>query len=197
MFCLPFINILGLFMYFLIKFTKIKSSFIEELRINKHPELASFDSLLEIRKYYMSDDKLKCDVESCNNKYCNNEKHWTSSKKPVIYLKEFKRNLSEVLEFLENNHNKSNVPHILLTYELTFTKILSILKESKKVNNRTTDEVLVAAKKSIDFFISEIQQVIKALNEIEVETEVVINKRYIDELEMDTNYHQERNTIKT
>jgi hypothetical protein len=142
----------------------------------KNPELSSISTLEKIQFEYKI-QLLNLDVSKASN----------------LWILNFNQNLLILIEDLKKNHTKPKITQLLLTYEVTFARILSILNESNEIEKELYDELLFVSKDSINYFIEEVQNVNKLENELFNESKETTRKRFIEELKSDLDFQKNRN----
>jgi hypothetical protein len=167
-------------MIFLFFFIPIVAPWIKKTIISakkkKHPQIVSLNILKNIHKQF--------ELES--NKY------FGPNKKTPQILETYVTNLDTINDYLKNNYQKTNISYILLSYEVTFKKVLESLQESEEFNNITRNKILASTHKIIDKFYDEILKIENKKIEIENMSEETIRNRIIKELESDRMYHQKK-----
>jgi hypothetical protein len=150
-----FVPIINVFYLFAIIWLYI-SSYLER---KFHPENTSFKILKEILCLY------------------------TDSSYAIEHFSKFIDKLKRNIEILETKLDVESYKNLLVQYDFTFARIISILKESSKLNENTQNKVLLTSKELIDGFLEESQQLLDKDNEMEFETQEVILNRFMKELE--------------
>jgi hypothetical protein len=136
----------------------------------KYPEIVSLDILEKIYKIY-------------ENEVVNQE-----------WVKKFTKNFSAVIELLNENHRNPEISHLLLNYEVTLTRILTILKESKQNDKNTFNILLVESKKTIELFEDDILYVKNKFDQVIFDKEEKLADKIFEELEIEVAFQQKRVT---
>ena len=84
---------------------------------------------------------------------------------------------------MKENNEKLAYKNLLIRYETSFARIISILTESGNVNSEMTKDLLLASKGNLDDFFEEIKTIKRNDETITTETEEVIRKRLLEEIE--------------
>jgi hypothetical protein len=108
---------------------------------------------------------------------------YTDSSYAIEHFSKFIDKLKRNIEILETKLDVESYKNLLVQYDFTFARIISILKESSKLNENTQNKVLLTSKELIDGFLEESQQLLDKDNEMEFETQEVILNRFMKELE--------------
>jgi hypothetical protein len=160
-----FIAFAILFLGCIFTFIKYRISIYHQ---KKYPELISLDILESICKIY-------------KNEIGNHE-----------YIENYCKNFSDLIELLKETHRNPEISHLLLNYEVTLTRILTVLKESKENDENTFKVLLLESKKTIELFEDDILDVKNKFDKIIFEKEEKIATKILEKLELEAVLQQKR-----
>ena len=186
---LPLLNILNsLVCVFNISAILTKKHMVKR-NSKKHPEIAALNVLKEILKKYKSEINL----HNKNAMYrqiqiaCNEEKGMEFKKMVDLDWK-----FQSLFEYLEKECNKPEITKLFLENEITFTRILTIINESEKINEDLTSELLMISRETLMNFHSEVMSIKLKEEKIKNETEEATRNRLIEELKDEVMYQNNR-----
>jgi hypothetical protein len=155
----------------------IKKRVIEKKFKKDHPELVSLNLFIDIYKVLNSNSFIEADL--------------------------IKR-IDFAISLLSSKHSLKTYSELLSLNELTFTRILSIIKENLKVDTEkiSKDKIMSLTKESLILFLNEFEAIEEQKEELEkqkeelakVEKETICN-RHIEELEEEIGYQKTRRII--
>jgi hypothetical protein len=191
---IPLINAIVLVCYIIIiteynKEHKISNRTIKEKNkmTKKYPQLISLTTLIEILEL------LKVD-EYTNEEIVNN--------KPMSV-----QHLEEMIIFLRKNHKIDEFAKLLINYEFSFIKLITIYKESIAVENIILDEILIPSKNLLQQFSNKVDAIQSNIEKnvslekemkknVEIITKNVTKERLINEINEEIKFHEvKENTI--
>jgi hypothetical protein len=165
---MPVVNFVAFLILFIGLVFKSFKFAIKKYHQKKYPEIVSLDILEKIYKIY-------------ENEVVNQE-----------WVKKFTKNFSAVIELLNENHRNPEISHLLLNYEVTLTRILTILKESKQNDENTFNILLVESKKTIELFEDDILHAKNKFDQVIFDKEEKIANKILEELEVEAAFQQKR-----
>jgi hypothetical protein len=165
---IPVVNFVAFLILFIGLVFKYFKFAIKKYHQKKYPEIVSLDILEKIYKIY-------------ENEVVNQE-----------WVKKFTKNFSAVIELLNENHRNPEISHLLLNYEVTLTRILTILKESKQNDENTFNILLLESKKTIELFEDDILNAKNKFDQVIFDKEEKIANKILEELEVEASFQQKR-----
>jgi hypothetical protein len=190
---LPLGNIIAFILFVLIIFEhddehkkNIESIKEHKKMTKKYPQLISLTALIEILEL------LKVD-EYTNREIANN--------KPMSV-----QHLEEMVIFLRKNHKIDELANLLMNYEFSFIKLITIYKESIAVENIILDELLIPSKillqqfsNKVDAIQSNIEKNMlsekEMIKNIETITKNVTKERLINEINQEIKFHEIKGSV--
>jgi hypothetical protein len=111
--------------------------------------------------------------------------------------------LAEIIIFLENNYQKDEYSKLLIDYEISFVKLVSIYNESINTHIVILDEILISSKELLNQFINEVNEVRENIvensltdkeNKIKFETEFreKSKERLLKEIDDEIQFHKNK-----
>jgi hypothetical protein len=187
----PFINLL----FTLLMIAGIISILVDHSKVIGKEKPVKFKEKKRNKKLFKKNPELSSVqlLEKIYFEYESQLKNFEVAKANKLWILNFNQNLKMLIEDLKQSHNKPKISQLLLTYEVTFARILSILNESKEIEKELFEDLLFVSKDSIDYFIEEVQNLNKLENELFNESKETTRKRFIEELKVDLDFQKNRN----
>jgi hypothetical protein len=183
-FLAPNVNFIAFILFSLDKLSKPSKKVSK-----KNPELISLNILRNVHDLYKSELSFyEWDEENFRSDTgCTDEQSESFSK--MIELEE---KLATFIFSLENTHSHPKIAHLLLENEIMFTRIFTIIKESKNINNILTIELLMISQDSLVLFMEQYEQIKNNEEKNNKEAEETTRKRLIDELQEEIRHQKNR-----
>jgi hypothetical protein len=161
---------------------KIKESIKEKYKMTKkYPQLNSLNALKEVFETITFNSN--ADIEDSINKPLS----------PV----EFK----QMITFLESNYQEYEYSQLLIKYEFSFIKLLSIFRESISIENKISDDIFIPSNKLLRQFSNKAEAARNTIEKNELiekerkfnidnETKDKTKERFINEINEEIKFHE-------
>jgi hypothetical protein len=188
-FLIPMANIFNLLFTISIIFEhykelkKNKESIKEKYKMTKkYPQLNSLNVLKEIFETITFSSNVNEEEDNIN--------------KPMS-AQEFK----QMITFLENNYQKDEYSQLLIEYEFSFIKLISIFRESITIENKISEDILIPSNKLLRQFSNKVEATRKTIEKNELiekerkfnidnETKDKTKERFINEINEEIKFHE-------
>jgi hypothetical protein len=148
----------------------------KQKEFKKQPELKSLYALIGIRDIYNNE------VSSYNR---SQRMYQTLSIRTDNQIENFQNLIileKKLKTFIDGYTDNEHYKTLLLNNEIMFERILSILKESQKVDNNATIELINMSQESLELFLSQSDELYKKDLEFETEVKETVRNRLITEI---------------
>jgi hypothetical protein len=188
-FLIPMANIFNLLFTISIIFEhykelkKNKESIKEKYKMTKkYPQLNSLNVLKEIFETITFSSNVNEEEDNIN--------------KPMS-AQEFK----QMITFLKSNYQKDEYSQLLIKYEFSFIKLISIFKESNTIENKISEDILIPSNKLLRQFLNKVEEARKSIEKneliekekklnIDIETKDKTKERFINEINEEIKFHE-------
>ena len=147
----------------------------------KYPQLNSLNSLKEIYDIIFISSLVKVEDKT---------------KKPIS-----EEELKQMITLLKNNYQKNEYAQLLMDYEISFIKLLSIFEECLNINEFILDEVLLSSRELLKQFTNKVQETrenieknelmeIEKKRKINIQTKDKAKERFLKEINDEIRFHE-------